>query len=91
MADGWIGPPRVGQIVVLKDGRRGEVATVLRGADALRTKREVEMLLLTASMRAEMGAGWANLYYEATVLIEDTAPIIVTVTPNKVAAVEDPS
>lgn len=48
------------------------------------------MLLLAASLRSELGPDWANIYYEATVLIRDSLSTIETVTPNKVVAVEEP-
>jgi len=70
--------PRVGQSVRLKSGVVGEVVTILRGVDALRSKNEMEILMLGPSMQIAVGANWMNLYYEATIQLHDYALMIVT-------------
>jgi hypothetical protein len=77
-------------VVQLKSGQEGEVLTVARGADALRGKGEVEILLLAATMQAEFGVNWPALYYEATVMVHTPSSPLVTATPRDVVSVKDP-
>ena len=80
--------PRIGQNVTLKSGAKGHVISIARGADALRARTEVEILILSASMQTELGANWMNLYYEATIVREPN-DVIEVVTPREVASVSD--
>jgi hypothetical protein len=80
--------PEVGQRLVLKNGHEGEILMILRAADALRHKTEVELLVLGPVMQAELGADWMSHYYEASVQLDNAR--FVTVTPRDVRSVHDP-
>jgi len=77
--------PRIGNSVLLKSGHTVEVLTVIRGADALRSKTEFEILMLGPTMQAAVGSDWMNLYYEATVQYENEK--IAVVTPREVKSI----
>lgn len=79
--------PRVGQGVKLRSGAVAEVLSVARGIDALRSKTEIEILVLGPTMQAAIGANWMNLYYEATVQLPSMALLVVT--PREVVEVVD--
>lgn len=89
-----IGPdqdrPRIGQWVILKSGQHAEVLSVTRSGDALRSKSEVEVLLIGPVMSAELGADWMNRYYEATIQHGGGTGKIEIVTPRDVAEVYEP-
>lgn len=70
--------PRIGQNVKLRSGAVAEVLSVARGIDALRSKTEIEILMLGPSMQSAIGSNWMNLYYEATVQLQNMALLIVT-------------
>jgi hypothetical protein len=58
----------VGQVVKLRNGKKGQVITVLKARDVLKTKTDVEALLLGPQCQARFGEHWLDIYYEADVL-----------------------
>jgi len=80
--------PRIGQNVHLKSGATGHVISIARGADALRGRTDVEILMLGVTMQTELGANWMNDYYEATI-VKDKDDAIEVVTPKEVQSVTD--
>lgn len=79
--------PRVGQLVKLYNGQVGEVIDIIKGADCLRIKTEVEVLTLGPTMQAAMGSNWMNAYYEATIMFQSGR--IAVVTPKDVERIAD--
>lgn len=77
--------PRIGQWVETKGGVHGEVLAVTKGADALRAKTELQILVLGPSMMAAIGSDWMRLYYEATVQLDNGR--LEVLTPRDVARI----
>ena len=78
--------PRVGQVVILKNGRRAEVISVLPGRDAIKQKSEMDVLVMTTRLQAIFGQQWLESYYEATVY---QGSDMLVVTPIDVESVID--
>ncbi len=80
--------PQIGQRVVTKAGIHGEVLAVVKAADALRAKTEIQILVLGPSMMASLGSDWMQRYYEATVQLDNGK--LEVLTPRDVAEVYEP-
>lgn len=78
--------PRVGQYVILRSGKVGEVVTVRKARDVLRGMNEVEAMLLGPKSQALYGVGWMDVYYEADVRIGHD---LRKVTPSDVERILD--
>jgi hypothetical protein len=79
--------PRVGQKILTRHGKIGDVVVVLRGVEALRPKTEIQILELVPSMMASLGSDWMNRYYEATIQLPTMEMVIVT--PRDVDSILD--
>lgn len=60
--------PRVGQQVRTRSGRVGEVITVAKARDIIRSKSEVEAMMMAPRLQASFGKHWLDVYYEADVV-----------------------
>lgn len=81
--------PRVGQFVKLrKNGTLAEVIIVTKARDVLKSKTELQALLLGPKCQALYGVQWLDVYYEAIVRIPGTASQF-TVTPVDIDGIVD--
>lgn len=80
--------PRVGQIVKLRDGRRGEVMAVRRARDVLAVLAEGPAMGFGLSCRSTYGMNWMDHYFQADVLIRGE---IVIAEPYGIESVESGS
>lgn len=65
----------------------GEVVSVRRANDILRTMKEGEAFNFGAKMRATYGASWRSFFYELDVAV---GQMLVSARPNDVLEVLDP-
>lgn len=80
--------PRIGQRLKLrKGGKIVEVIGVRNARAILRLKNEVEALLMGPRLQAAFGSYWIEVYYEADVVVGDSA--MITVNTMDVEAVLD--
>lgn len=77
--------PRVGETVVLRDGRKGEVMAVRKASEVLLLLREDQAMAFGLSCKSTYGANWMSNYYQADVLIRGA---IVTAEPHGIETVE---
>lgn len=80
--------PRVGEMVVLRDGRKGEVAAVRRASQVLQLLREDEAMVFGLSCKSTYGKNWQSYYYQADVIVRGE---IVTAEPYTIESVCRPS
>lgn len=76
--------PRVGEMVVLRDGRKGEVVAVRRATEVLATLRENQAMAFGLSCRSTYGVRWMDYFYQADVLIGGA---VVTAEPHGIESV----
>lgn len=77
--------PRVGETVILRDGRKGEVAAVRKVSQVLSLLRENEAMVFGLSCKSTYGVNWMSYYYQADVIVKGQ---LVTTEPYGIEAVE---
>jgi len=76
--------PRVGETVILRDGRKGEVAAVRKASQVLSLLREDEAMVFGLSCKSTYGKNWQSYYYQADVIVRGQ---IVTAEPYTIESV----
>lgn len=69
--------PRVGQRVMLHDGRVATVVTVLKANAVLKMMTEVEAIALATNAQARFGHEWRTVYYHIDVMYPSGAMDII--------------
>lgn len=78
--------PRVGQVVVLRDGSTATVVAVRRANDVLRAMSNDAAFVFGAEAAATYGANWRAVYYQADA---ERNGMLVTLTAKDVVDVRD--